>query len=99
MMAPIGKRLHIEAFNSMEEAEARDKELEFGENKMKMIEDRRIQPVTFKSRAQFSLWRKIQLKSAKKSDKRTKKELEGASRRQKYDTPITHDHDTGDGSL
>lgn len=77
MMAPIGSRLHIEAFNTEEEAIARDQELEFGANKLKMIEDRKITPVRFTNgMEQFFLFRKSLLKKAKNADKKTKKKLD-----------------------
>lgn len=76
MMAPVGKKLHMEAFGSEEEALTRDKDLEFGANKLKMIEDRRLAPVHFKGGwGDFFLFRKRVLKRSKKEDKKTKKAL------------------------
>ena len=77
LLSPIGSRLHIEAFDSEEEAVQRDKDLEFGANKLKIIEDRRIQAVSFPGGwDQFFLFRKSLLKKAKKADKKTKKKLD-----------------------
>ena len=77
LLSPIGSRLHIEAFDSEEEAIHKDKELEFGANKLKIIEDRRIQQVSFPGGwDQFFLFRKGLLKKAKKADKKTKKKLD-----------------------
>lgn len=76
MMAPIGQKLHMEAFESEADAISRDKELEFGANKLKMIEDRRLSPVLFKRGwEEYSLFRKRVLKRSKKEDKKTKKAL------------------------
>jgi hypothetical protein len=76
MMAGVGQKLHMEAFESEEDAISRDKELEFGANKLKMIEDRRLSPVRFKRGwADYFLFRKRVLKRSKKEDKKTKKAL------------------------
>lgn len=77
LLSPIGSRLHIEAFKTEEDALQRDKDLEFKENKLKIIEDRRVQAVTFTGGwDQFILFRKGLLKKAKKADKKTKKKLD-----------------------
>ena len=76
MMAPIGKKLHMEAFGSEEEALTRDKDLEFGANKLKMIEDRRLAPVHFKGGwGDFFLFWKRGLKRPKREDRNTKNPL------------------------
>lgn len=99
MMAPIGQKLHMEAFESEADAISRDKELEFGANKLKMIEDRRLSPVLFKRGwAEYFLFRKRVLKRSKKEDKKTKKaltqqrNLDRDEHNVRHTIPYTDDH-------
>ena len=82
--APFGKRFKMEAFGTEEEALLRDKELEVGANKLNIIIDRRLAPVWFiNGREEYSLFRKRLLKKAKKTDKKTKKNLAKARQQER----------------
>lgn len=82
LMAPIGKKLNVFGFSTEEEALEADKEWEFTINKMKEITDRKLAPVSFKNGwEEYSHFRKRLLKEAKRSDKKTKKNLDAARKK------------------